>query len=74
MNPNPSAAPNYWRDPMDEAAARRAIGVDAFDHAVAAGYAFCMWMRSGAWNACDPEHFAAYACAAELAAVVRAAA
>jgi hypothetical protein len=62
-----STRPNYWRQEMTEAQARQELGSAHFDETVAAGYENCMQRRSVAWIACNPEQFAAYACAAQVA-------
>jgi len=59
--------PNWWRQEMTESQAREELGSAHFDEVVAAGYRHCMWRRSLAWNACNSEAFAAYACAAQVA-------
>lgn len=72
MNTKPAtqAKPSLWRDPIDDAHARRILSPEFFDYAVASGPAHCYGKAMGAWAANDAETFAAYK-AAERRALAR---
>lgn len=55
-----SPYPNYWTEEMNEEVARSVLGSRHFDYAVERGAAFCMAAYGGAWQANNPEHYAAY--------------
>lgn len=51
---------DYWREPMDEAMARRVLSAEHFDYAVAQGEKFCSTAAVGAWMANSQEKYGAY--------------
>lgn len=51
---------DYWREPMDEAMARRVLSTEHFDYAVAQGEKFCSTAAVGAWMANSQEKYGAY--------------
>lgn len=59
---------SYWQEPMCETTARRVLGDAHFDYAVRQGAGYCASRRRGAWDANQPESFAAYDCAGRVAA------
>lgn len=58
---------DYWHTQITESTARRILGGEHFDYAVARGAAYCESRRAGSWDANLGESFAAYDCAARVA-------
>ena len=56
-----------WTDTATTHEAKRALGADHFDYAVARGAGFCEGRKAGQWTANNPELFAAYGAAARAA-------
>ncbi|OXI61683.1 hypothetical protein CFB81_34885 [Burkholderia sp. AU28863] len=61
-----SDSPDYWRDEMSEAIARRVLGTH-FHYAIVQGVGFCASHAAGAWQANLAESFGAYKTAERIA-------
>lgn len=59
---------SWWHNDMPVETARRVLGQDHYDYAVAQGPCFCAAGARGAWMANTPESYGAYKTAERVAA------